>query len=164
VKAFRGPEVTRRLGLPDFEKIITWRWWGCQLYAPPTFNPRKYFWYSFLLQDLIDPRAKLRPEGLSQWNIRMIPFGNRTCDYIRERCYISIKNYCMSALILFLLNLFVICNLKNPLISVASYYYVAVTRNATLTIKYFDWIFAFIILDVKCILNSKFHSVAISEY
>jgi len=25
-----GPEVSRRLGLPDFETVCTWRWWDCR--------------------------------------------------------------------------------------------------------------------------------------
>jgi hypothetical protein len=32
------------------EKIGTWRWLGCQPYAPAAFTPRKYSWYSFLLK------------------------------------------------------------------------------------------------------------------
>ena len=34
---------------------------GCQPYAPAAFTPRKYSWYSFLL-DWVDPRAILRSE------------------------------------------------------------------------------------------------------
>jgi hypothetical protein len=45
-----GPEGSRRLRLPDFKTIGTWRWQGCQPYAPATFTPRKYSWYSFLLE------------------------------------------------------------------------------------------------------------------
>jgi hypothetical protein len=45
-----GPEGSRRLRLPDFKTPGTWRWQGCQPYAPPAFTPRKYPWYSFLLE------------------------------------------------------------------------------------------------------------------
>jgi hypothetical protein len=37
-------------GSQIFKTIGTWRWQGCQLYAPAAFTPRKYYWYSFLLQ------------------------------------------------------------------------------------------------------------------
>jgi hypothetical protein len=38
------------LRLPDFKTIGTWRWQGCQPYAPTAFTPRKYSWYPFLLE------------------------------------------------------------------------------------------------------------------
>ena len=36
---------------------------GCQPYAPPTFTPRKFSWYSFLLEAESNPRAIVRSEG-----------------------------------------------------------------------------------------------------
>jgi hypothetical protein len=45
-----GPEGSSRLRLPDFKTISTWRWQGCQPYAPAAFTPRKYLWNSFLLE------------------------------------------------------------------------------------------------------------------
>jgi hypothetical protein len=51
LEALKGPEGSRRLKLPDFKTIGTCRWQGCQPYAPVTFTPRKYSWYSFLLED-----------------------------------------------------------------------------------------------------------------
>ena len=50
LQAWTGPEGSRNLRLPDFETICTWRWYGCQPYAPATFTPRKYSCYSFLLE------------------------------------------------------------------------------------------------------------------
>jgi hypothetical protein len=38
-QALTGPEGSRRLRLPDFKTIGTWRWQGCQPYAPTTFTP-----------------------------------------------------------------------------------------------------------------------------
>jgi hypothetical protein len=35
--------------IPDFKTIRTWRWQGCQPYAPAAFTPRKYSWYLFLM-------------------------------------------------------------------------------------------------------------------
>jgi hypothetical protein len=45
-----GPEGSRRLRFPDFKTIGTWRWQGCQPCAQAAFTPRKYLWYSFLLE------------------------------------------------------------------------------------------------------------------
>jgi hypothetical protein len=50
LQALPGPEGSRRLRLPDFKPIGTRKWQGCQPYAPAAFNPRKYSWYSFLLE------------------------------------------------------------------------------------------------------------------
>jgi hypothetical protein len=46
-----GPEGSSRVRLPDLKTIGIWRWKGCQPYAPAAFTPRKYSWYSFLLED-----------------------------------------------------------------------------------------------------------------
>jgi hypothetical protein len=40
----------RRMRLPEFKTIDTWRWRGCQRKAQAAFSPRKYSWYSFLLE------------------------------------------------------------------------------------------------------------------
>jgi hypothetical protein len=50
-----GPEGSRRLRLPDFKTIGTWRWQGCQPYALAALTPRKYSWYSFLLESESTP-------------------------------------------------------------------------------------------------------------
>jgi hypothetical protein len=50
LQALTGPEGSRRLRLPDFKTIGTWRWQGCQPQAPAAFTPRKYSWYSFTLE------------------------------------------------------------------------------------------------------------------
>ena len=50
LQPWTGPEGSRRLRLPDFKTIGTGRWEGCQPYAPATFTPRKYSWYSYLLE------------------------------------------------------------------------------------------------------------------
>ena len=44
-----GPEGSRRLKLPDFETLYTWRWFVSTTHRPP-LPPRKYSWYSFLLE------------------------------------------------------------------------------------------------------------------
>jgi len=50
LQAWTDPEGSRRLRLPDFKTIGTRRWYGCQPYAPAAFTPRKYSWYSLLLE------------------------------------------------------------------------------------------------------------------
>jgi hypothetical protein len=50
LQTWTGPEGSRRLRLPDFKKIGTRQWQGCQPNTPTAFNPSKYYWYSFLLR------------------------------------------------------------------------------------------------------------------
>jgi len=50
-----GPQGSRRLRLPDFITLATGRWSSCQLYAPTTFTPSKFSWYSFLLDAELNP-------------------------------------------------------------------------------------------------------------
>jgi hypothetical protein len=50
LQALTDPGDSRRLRLPDFKTIGTLRWQVCQPYAPAAFTPRKYSWYSFLLE------------------------------------------------------------------------------------------------------------------
>ena len=45
-----GPEGSRRFRRPDLNTIGTRRWSGYQQYAPAAFTPKKYSWYSFLLE------------------------------------------------------------------------------------------------------------------
>jgi hypothetical protein len=48
LQALTGPEGSSRLRLSDLKTIDTWRWQGCQPYAPAASTPRKCCWYSFL--------------------------------------------------------------------------------------------------------------------
>jgi len=75
LEAWTGPECSRRLRLPDFKTVGTWRWYGCQPCAPAAFTPRKYSWFSFLLESESTPRSYVRPKGLCQGKIPMIPPG-----------------------------------------------------------------------------------------
>jgi hypothetical protein len=43
VQTWTGPEGARRLRLPDFKKISTQRWLGCQPYALATFTLQETF-------------------------------------------------------------------------------------------------------------------------
>jgi len=38
LQAWTGHEGCRRFRLPDFKTIGTWRWQGCQPYAPAAFT------------------------------------------------------------------------------------------------------------------------------
>jgi len=51
LQARSDPEGSRKLRFPDF--VTTAQdggWYGCQPYAPSNFAPRKYSWYSFVLE------------------------------------------------------------------------------------------------------------------
>ena len=50
-----GHESSSSLRLPDLKTIGTWRWEGCHPCAPAVFTPRKYSWYSFLLETELTP-------------------------------------------------------------------------------------------------------------
>jgi hypothetical protein len=58
LQALTGPEGSRRWRIPDFKTIGTWRWQGYQPYAPAAFTPRKYSWYSFLLEAESTPESQ----------------------------------------------------------------------------------------------------------
>jgi len=57
---------------------------GCQPYAPATFTPRKYFWYSFLLEaesnpgpqcdrkDFMSMKNPLTPAGIEPATFRFV--------------------------------------------------------------------------------------------
>jgi len=53
LQAWRGPEGSRKVRFPDF--VTAAQDGGCQPYALATFTPRKYSWYSFLLEVVLTP-------------------------------------------------------------------------------------------------------------
>jgi hypothetical protein len=75
LQAMPGPDGSMSLRLPDFKTTGTWRWQGCQPYALAALTPRKYSWYSFLLEAASTPEPLVRPEGLRQWKIPVTPSG-----------------------------------------------------------------------------------------
>ena len=50
LQAWSGPEGSRKLRFPDFMTTAQGGGKSCQPYAPAAFAPRKFSWYSFLLE------------------------------------------------------------------------------------------------------------------
>jgi hypothetical protein len=50
-----GQRGSRILRLPECLDFDTWRWLGCQPYAPTAFIPRRYPWHSFPLETKSTP-------------------------------------------------------------------------------------------------------------
>jgi hypothetical protein len=75
LQAWRGPEGSRRLRLPDLKTISTRRWSGCQPYAPAAFTPQEILLLLISVTGWVDLRATVLPEGLCQRNIPMTPSG-----------------------------------------------------------------------------------------
>jgi len=73
LQAWTDPEGSRRLKLPDFKTVGTWKWWSCKPYAPANFTPRKYSWYSFLLEaESTSGPYSMKPSGIESATFRLV--------------------------------------------------------------------------------------------
>ena len=75
LQAWTGPDDSRSLRLPDFKKIGTWRWQGCQPYASAAFTPEEIVLFLLSVRCWFEPRATILLIQNSNDTI-----GNWTCD------------------------------------------------------------------------------------
>ena len=59
------------------------------------YHPRKYSWYSFLLEPESTPGATVRPEGLCQWKIPIAPSGIEPTTFRLVALYLNHLRYDM---------------------------------------------------------------------
>ena len=69
LQAWSGPEGSRKLRFPDFMTTAQDGGKVVSLTHRSPLPPRKYTWYSFLLEAESTSRAIVRPEGLCHWKI-----------------------------------------------------------------------------------------------
>ena len=73
VQTWTGPEVSRRMGLPDFNITGIWKWSGCPSYSPAAYTAHEIFLVLTAFKGWVDPRATVRHDGLCQWRIPVTP-------------------------------------------------------------------------------------------
>jgi len=63
ITGLKWPRGFQEVKVPRFHDNGTGWWQGYQTYAPAAFTPRKYTWYSLLLEAESTP-GPVQPEGL----------------------------------------------------------------------------------------------------
>jgi hypothetical protein len=69
----QAPSAPGGSGSQDFQTIDTWKWQGCQPYAPAAFTFQGRSMILTSVRGWVDPKAIVWPSGLSQWKISKIP-------------------------------------------------------------------------------------------
>ena len=93
VQAWTGPEGSRRLRLPDFKTIVTWRWLSLSSLHTSCLYPQKVFLVLISVRGWVDPGAIVWLVGLCQWKIPMTPLVSYNKQpilinkFVRHSCY-----------------------------------------------------------------------------
>ena len=88
------PEGSRKLRFPDYVTMAQHGGKVASLTHRPFLPPKKYSWYSFLLEAVSTPRAIVRSEGLCQWKIPVTTYGIEPATF---RFVAQHLNHCTTA-------------------------------------------------------------------
>ena len=75
-----GPEGSRTLRFPDFKTIGTWRWLGCQIYAPAAFTLQEIFLALISVRGWVDPQGHNAIGNIMSMKNSNDTIGNQTRD------------------------------------------------------------------------------------
>ena len=81
---YRPGQTLRALGGGESQNVYrfcTWMWQSCQPYALAAFTTQEISLVLISVRCWVFPRATVRPEGWSQWNIPKIPRGIEPANF-----------------------------------------------------------------------------------